>query len=127
MGAFKIQITNKAGGAVIYDLTGMILDPHYNYITSTAHVDGTNFKGILGLTDSITGDLFLKDGVYTLWNKNSNSPLRDGALPGKNMYGSSPFYMAKASDMTWFGVYHNTIAASDWWVTNDAANNKVFL
>lgn len=126
-GSFKIQILNKKDGTAIYDLEGIILDPLFNFLKSTVHVDGQNFKGITGLSDQISGDLWLKDGTYTLWNKNSNSPESDGLLPGKNMYGSNPFYMAKADDGSWFGVYQNMVAASDWLVYNDIPNKKVWL
>jgi alpha-glucosidase (family GH31 glycosyl hydrolase) len=88
-------------------------------IQSEVYVDKTNFKGIMGLSDQIRDDLYLEDGVYTLWNRNSNSPPADGLLPGKNSHGSSPFYMGKGTDAKWFGVYHNTVAASDWWIFND--------
>lgn len=55
-----------------------------------------------------------------MWNRNANSPKADGEMPAKNMYASSPFYMAQASSGTeWFGVYHNTAAASDWWIFNN--------
>lgn len=75
----------------------------------------------MGLSDQVRNDIFLEDGVYTLWNRNSKGPKADGILPGKNMWGSSPFYMGKAEDQqnSWFGVYHNSVAASDWWIFND--------
>ena len=43
------------------------------------------------------------------------------------MYGSNPFYMGKATDKSWFGVYHNLAAASDWWISNDEASKKVYV
>lgn len=35
------------------------------------------------------------------------------------MYASSPFYMGQTADGNWVGVYHNSVAASDWWIFND--------
>lgn len=45
------------------------------------------------------------------------------------MYASSPFYMGKANDPkgSWFGVYHNTAAPSDFWVFNDKTNGNTFV
>ena len=65
--------------------------------------------------------------MYTLWNRAASSPVQDGELPGKNMYASSPFYMAKTTDASWFGVYHNIVAASDWFIENDLKNKKVLI
>lgn len=41
------------------------------------------------------------------------------------MYGTHPYYMAQATDQTWFGVFTNLAAAQDWWVTNDATAGTV--
>ena len=43
------------------------------------------------------------------------------------MYGTHPFYMAKATDETWFGVYTNLAAAQDWWIKNDMTNGDVII
>lgn len=67
---------------------------------------------MLGL-DQVSSDLFLKDGVYSLWAYDTADPVEDGKPPGKNMYGTHPFYMAKAPQDTtpkstgWFGVFTN--------------------
>jgi alpha-glucosidase (family GH31 glycosyl hydrolase) len=75
----------------------------------------------------VRSDLFIETGVYTLWNHPQGNTVADGKSPGKNLHGSHPFYMAKANDSNWFGVYHNLAAAQDWWVLNDAASAKVYL
>jgi len=54
-----------------------------------------------------------------LWTRDQPSPIADGKLPGKNLYGVHPYYMAKATDGNWFGVYTNLAQAQDWWVKND--------
>ena len=110
-----------------YELNGFILDPVLNYLSATVHVAEENYKGIMGLSDIVSPDLFLKDGVYSLWNRGVPDPKADGKAPGKNMYGSNPFYMARANNSNWFGVFHNLAAAQDHWVQNDAANGKVYI
>lgn len=96
---------------------------------ATLYLDKENYQGIMGLSDQIKNNVFLEDGVYTLWNRNANSPISDGLLPGKNMYASSPFYMGKAADpkKSWFGVYHNNVGASDWWIFNDDTTGNAFV
>jgi hypothetical protein len=42
-----------------------------------------NSKGIIGLFDRTILDLYLKDGVYTLWPRDINHPDEDGKPPGK--------------------------------------------
>lgn len=81
----------------------------------------------MGLAERIVYDLFLPDGIYSLWTRDTASPTEDGKLPGKNMYGVHPFYMGKATDKKWFGVFTNLAAASDWWLTNDASTGQVTL
>ena len=59
----------------------------------------------------MAGDLFMPDGIYSFWSHDSGTQVQDGNLPAKNMYGTHPFYMAKAEDGSWFGVFVNLAAA----------------
>ena len=128
-GQFSIKVKNQETGVDFYELTGFFLDPLFGMQAATVMQDKNNFHGIMGLSDQVRDNLFLQDGIYTLWNRNANSPQADGKLPGKNMYGSSPFYMGKANDPkgSWFGVYHNIAAASDFWVFNDKTNGNTYV
>jgi hypothetical protein len=95
------------------------LKEHFNYISSQVHVkSGDDFKGIMGLAERTVSDLFLKDGIYALWSRDQPGVEEDGKLPGKNWYGVHPFFMGRASDDTWFGVYTNLAAAQDWTIKN---------
>jgi hypothetical protein len=125
---FWIEVKNKDTGSKVYKLEGFLLDTLFNMIIATVYLDKTNYKGIMGLSDQIRNDVFLKDGVYTLWNRNDNTEA-DGQFPGKNSHGSSPFYMGKAEDASgsWVGVYHNSAAASDWWIYNDDTNGQAYI
>lgn len=65
----------------------------------------------MGLPGRIVSDLFLKDGVHSLWARDVASPIDTGSEPGSNMYNTHPFIMGKATDSTWFGVFTNLAAA----------------
>lgn len=56
---------------------------------------GDVFYGIMGLTDRTGTDLFVPDGVYSLWTRDSREK-ESGKLPAKNSYSVHPFYMAPA-------------------------------
>lgn len=117
--------TNTDTGVKVFDLEGIILREYLNRIHSFVYTDSTNYAGnggrIMGLGDQVSSDLFLADGIYSLWTRDEPSPVQDGKLPGKNLYGVHPYYMAKATDSSWFGVYTNLAQAQDWWLVNDDA------
>lgn len=48
-------------------------------------------------------------------------------MPSSNAYGVHPFYLAAASDSTWFGVYTNLANAQDWWVKNSKDTGRISL
>ena len=99
------------GGVDVFDLNGMVLRSYFNQILAQAKVKGgADFQGIMGLAEQVTSKLFLEDGVYSLWSRDVPSPVSTGKLPGSNLYGTHPFYMARATDDTWFGVYTNLAA-----------------
>lgn len=79
----------------------------------------------MGLSEQFSNNLFLPDGVYSLWSRDQPDPVQDGKAPGKNMYGTHPFYMARAHDESWFGVFTNLAAAQDWWIKNKADTGLV--
>jgi hypothetical protein len=61
----------------------------------------------MGLGERASKDMFLKTGVYPVWNADIDNPTDDGTLPGKQTYGTHPFYMFKHAKNSWVGVYHN--------------------
>lgn len=81
----------------------------------------------MGLAERAGNDLFLPDGVYSLWTRDAANPVQTGELPASNMYGVHPFYMASARDDTWFGVYTNLAHAQDWWIKNNNLTGIVDL
>jgi hypothetical protein len=48
----------------------------------------------MGLAERATNEVFLDDGVYSLWTRDAPNPDETGELPAANMYGVHPFYMA---------------------------------
>jgi len=98
----------------------MVLGDYLNVIAGIAHTKaGDSFKGVMGLAERTSDDLFLPNGVYSLWARGTPIKKDHGKLPATNSYGVHPFYMVKASDDSWFGVYTNLANAQDWWVKND--------
>jgi len=69
-----------------------------------------SFRGIFGLGERIQNDLFYQDGVYTLWNVDRGTPTDDGKPPGKNVYGTHPFYIYQHAQGSWVGVFFNLAA-----------------
>jgi hypothetical protein len=126
-GPMTLEIRNGPTGTVVYTLNGMMLGEYINYIDATAHTTITNFKGVMGLMEQVTSDLWLKDGIFSLWSRDDADPVQTGKLPSSNMYGVHPFVMGKAVDGLWFGVLTNNAAAQDWRVKNDATTGDVGL
>jgi alpha-glucosidase (family GH31 glycosyl hydrolase) len=112
-------------GAKIFSLNGFLLGENLNIIDGVAHTSPTNFKGIMGLPEQVASNLFLPDGVFSLWSRDQPDPVQTGTLPSSNMYGTHPVYFAKATDKTWYGVFTNLAAAQDWFVSNDATTGDV--
>ena len=71
----------------------MVFDSYLNWVNVETYQNNSEFKGILGLGERNSKDLFFKDGVYSLWTKDSGNPDEDGKKPGKQVYGVHPFYM----------------------------------
>lgn len=100
----------------------MVFDEYLNWINVQANTQtGDAFQGILGLGERASKDFFLKDGVYGMWARDQPTPDEDGTLPGKNMYGTHPFYMYKHKPGAWVGVHYKLAHAQDWWVKNNQA------
>lgn len=124
-GPGQLLIKNE-DDVVVFSFNGMILDKYLNYMSVTVNTDKDFRTGVLGLTERVSGDLFLGDGVYSLWARDQPDPVETGKSPGNNMYGIHPFYMGKApvspttgKSTGWFGVFANNAAAQDWWIKNN--------
>lgn len=87
------------------------MDSYLNLVDLTVYTNKTNFNGVLGLVEQVSDNLFLPDGVYSLWSLDTANPEQTGKYPGSNMYGTHPFIMGQAPDNTWFGMFYNVAAA----------------
>lgn len=68
---FMIRILNGAG-AEVFAINGMIYDEYLNWVLALAFTEkGDLFKGIFGLGERASHDFFFKNGVYSMWNKDS--------------------------------------------------------
>jgi len=67
----------------------------FNHIDATVHSNKDKFKGIMGIFEQVSSDLWLKDGIYSLWARDRPDPVQTGKLPSSNMYGTHPFFMTK--------------------------------
>ena len=65
----------------------------------------------MGLGGRVQDNLFYADGVYSIWNRDAGLPPDDGELPGKNIYGTHPFFMYKNNNNAWVGVFTKVAAA----------------
>lgn len=95
-----------------YTLNGFQIDELFNHIDQTVHTDKNHFKGVLGIFEQVSSDLYLQDGIYSLWARDQPDPAQTKTLPSSNMYGTHPFLMAKTqangnNQNGWLGVFTN--------------------
>jgi len=65
----------------------------------------------MGLVQQTTSDLFLSDGIYSLWARDPVDPQQTVRDPDQNAYSTHPFIFGKATQALWFGVFINNAAA----------------
>jgi hypothetical protein len=109
----------------------MFLSEYLNYLDFTIITEKAFRPGVLGLFDRVSSDLYLNDGVYSFWARDTPDPVETGKAPTNNMYGSHPFIMGRAKFSPyedeieakrkpgWVGVFINNAAAQDFWIKND--------
>jgi alpha-glucosidase (family GH31 glycosyl hydrolase) len=101
----------------MYKLNGMQLGELFNYIDASFYTSGPT-KGLIGLFEQISDNLFLKDGIYSLWSRDQPDPMQTGTLPSSNMYGTHPLLMSQGkinnAKSAWNVVFYNLAAAQDW-------------
>ena len=47
----------------------------------------------MGLGEKAMTNLFIPDGVYSMWSLDKTNPIETGKVPGNNFYGTHPFYL----------------------------------
>lgn len=125
---FKTRISPKVSETVL-TIKGLIFDEFLNWVNIEAMVQPSEseeqFRGIFGLGERSQKEFYMKTGVYSMWATDIPDPLEDGKLPGKQVYGTHPFYMFRHGPNNWLGVYHNLAQAQDWWIDNDWTSGTV--
>mmetsp|Transcript_41978 Transcript_41978/g.48617 ORF Transcript_41978/g.48617 Transcript_41978/m.48617 type:complete len:1282 (-) Transcript_41978:599-4444(-) len=120
---FFFEIHEPNTQKVIYSTKGqqLVFSPNYIKMTSVINSNGR----IFGLGERV-GDFFLKEGVYTMWNRDEPSPTENGARPGNNIYGTHPVYFSQMkSSNQFFAVFDNNAGAQDVIIERDPNGMKL--
>ena len=131
---FRLEVRTRISpkqAPTVFSLAGFLFHEYLNWVQMEAQAEKADteeeFHGIFGLGERSQKEFFMKTGVYSMWSTDANDPLEDGRLPGKQVYGSHPFYMWKHSSNNWIGIYHNNANPQDWWINNDYTTGKVSI
>lgn len=68
----EIKVMNEAGSNPIWTLKGFLLGESINVMDTVAHTyvnESVTYKGIMGLAEQVSSNLFLPDGVFSLWSR----------------------------------------------------------
>jgi hypothetical protein len=81
-GPLKCEVSNGKG-AKRFSLNGFLLAENLNVMDTIAHTyisapDDGSYKGVMGLSEQVSSDLFLPDGVYSLWARDQPDPVQTG-------------------------------------------------
>jgi hypothetical protein len=127
--SFEIVVNNVEGRSIFTLSSAMSFGEYINVIQGKAHAyvgtDGIGFKGMMGLSQQTTSDLFLDDGMYSLWSRDPVDPQETVRNPDQNAYSTHPYIMGKDKGNGWFGMFANNAAAQDWWIKNNATTGDV--
>lgn len=87
----------------------------------------TSTGQIFGLGER-AGEFWLKEGVYTIWARDDQSPVEDGIPPGKDIYGSHPVYYTqvnnKGFENQFMCVFDNNAGAQDYIITKPETGGR---
>ena len=93
---FEIQVKHQH---TFFTLSSeMSFGEYVNIINGVAHTyrgATTSFKGVMGLSQQTTSDLFLSDGMYSLWSRDPVDPQTTLKNPDQNAYNTHPFIFGK--------------------------------
>ena len=68
------SVVNPKNKAVVFKLTGLILDNLFNVIESQAILNKDE-QGIIGLGEHVGNSLHLEKGVYSMWSRDVPDPV----------------------------------------------------
>lgn len=92
-------------------------------------------NGLMGLGDrmissdadrNFANSLYLRDGVYSLWNRDVPDPLDQAPdKGGSNLQGTHPFFLFRTNaDERFYGLYSNVANAQDWFIQNERSSDQ---
>lgn len=81
---FSINLYSRTGPTTYFSITGLLYDEYLNWINveATTMITGDDFTGVFGLGERANKDFFYKDGVYSMWSRDSLTPDETGSVPG---------------------------------------------
>lgn len=83
---------------------------------------------VWGLGEQVTDQYYLQDGIYSFWNRdNPGENYSTSSLPGKNIYGTHPFFMFKSIADEFVGVFLNNAAGIDVVIKTVSATQKELI
>ena len=84
-----------------------------------------NFSGVFGLGERVDDEFFLRDGTFSFWNRGESNIIEDGSLPGKNNYGTHPYFAYRTQTDTFVSNFFNNAAANDILIENNPDSGEV--
>lgn len=82
------------------------------------------FTPAFGLGERVD-DFWLKDGIYSFWNRNMPSSEETEHLPAKNGYGTHPYIAWRTPEGTFASKFVMNVAANDIVLESDTANGMI--
>lgn len=92
MDPFSISVKSRNAYETepFFNISNILYDDYLNIVrTKLKTLSGDNFTGIFGLGERASKDFFYKDGVYTLWSKDSAATVENGATNQRALQCSS--------------------------------------
>ena len=108
----------------MYTLNSIVFDEFFNYLDATVQLETQMGNGLLGLGDRADDTVFLRDGVYSMYNRDKAIQKTDPTLLGQNSFSTFPFYMGMLNDSSWLGVYHTNLGAQDWYLSHNKTTGE---
>jgi len=91
---FNIDYLVTERGRFAYKIAHLNFQDNFHYFDGECNVkSGSKFRGLMGLGQRNSDDLFLKTGVYSMWTRAGETKNENGSLPAQNTNGVHPFFM----------------------------------
>lgn len=121
----------------VFEIRNIYFDEYLNAMNGLFRTNNEGHQnGIMGLGDRIistekddnfANNLFLQDGIYSLWNRDVPDPIEKMKEKGasSNLEGSHPFFLFRTNgDELFYGLYSNVANAQDWFIQNEKSSDQ---